>query len=201
MPSMPLIDVWLVHRARAGNRRSFEKLYDRHVTRIYNLLRRLTGDATVTEDLTQETFIAAYGSLGSWRGQGAFSTWLCGIAVRQYCQHRRCTRDEEPLTDDTLPYDDTTSDPFAHSEGARVLQALETAIAALPILYREAFTLTYVEEFSYKEVAAFLDIPVGTVQSRLNKAKTLLRAHLTPLLADEETVAPTLRPKGDLHVL
>lgn len=201
MPSMPFIDRWLVHRARAGDRRSFEKLYDRHVVRIFNLLRRLTGDAALTEDLTQETFLAAYGSLEAWRGQGAFTSWLCGIAIRLYRQHRRRARDDEPLLDDTVPYDDSTTDPFAQCEGVRVLHVLEGAIAALPDPYREAFTLTYVEEFSYKEVAAFLEIPVGTVQSRLNKAKSLLRAYLTPLLASEENTPTALPGKEDYRVL
>lgn len=202
---MPLLDRWLVRRACAGDTRSFEKIYERHAARIYNLLRRLTGGDTATaEDLAQETFLAAYRSLASWRGEGALATWLCGIAVRVYRQHQRQSHDKDTeALSDTLPADDDASDPLAHCQRVEVLRHLESGIAALPTLYREAFVLAYVEGFAYKEVASLLGIPVGTVQSRLNKAKALLRLYLTPLLTDTETTpaTPPAQPKkANYHV-
>lgn len=207
---MPLLDRWLVRRACAGETRAFEKLYARHVSRIYNLLRRLTGgDEATAEDLAQETFLAAYRSLTAWRGEGALSTWLCGIAVRLYRQHCRADRSTEELSE-TLPAENDSSDPLAHCHRNQVLRHLETGIAALPDLYREAFVLAYVEGFAYKEVAMLLSVPVGTVQSRLNTAKKLLRLHLTPLLTDSEPASPApsqpaklpaSSKKADSHVL
>ncbi|MBC8135201.1 MAG: sigma-70 family RNA polymerase sigma factor, partial [Fibrella sp.] len=169
---MPLLDTWLVHRARAGDTRSFEKIYHRHGSRVYSLLRRLTGgDESTAEDLTQETFLAAYRSLAAWRGDGSLTTWLCGIAIRLYRQHHRGTQEDDPL-DDALPTCDDDSNPLARCERAQVGRELEVAIASLPTICRETFVLTYVEGFAYKEVASHLGIPIGTVQSRLNKAKT-----------------------------
>src|SRR5688500_2352381 len=89
----------LVRRCLAGEREAFDRLYDRHAARVFHLLRRLTANEAEAEDLTQETFIAAYQALSSWRGQGAFGTWLCGIAFRRYAdaQRRQSRTETEPL--------------------------------------------------------------------------------------------------------
>src|SRR5436190_10561594 len=95
-------DRQLVRRSLSGDRRAFDLLYHGHVTRVFHFLRRLTGEAAEAEDLTQETFLAAYRSLASWRGEGGFGTWLCGIAFRQYAGARRHRRLEtEPLDEST----------------------------------------------------------------------------------------------------
>ena len=108
---MPVPDFWLVRRARSGDPAAFGVLYDRHAPRVYGLLRRLSGDATASEDLTQETFLSAYRSLNAWRGAGAFSSWLCGIAVRCYRNANRRRIPEDEL-DETAPAD-SGSDPLA----------------------------------------------------------------------------------------
>src|SRR5579862_9780373 len=101
---MPLPDFWLVRRARGGDNAAFGALYDHHAPRVYNLLRRMCKNMSAAEDLTQETFLAAYRSLSDWRGKGAFGTWLCGIAIRLYCNNRRRQggQDEEVL-DEGVP--------------------------------------------------------------------------------------------------
>jgi len=88
---MPFItDLWYTHRARAGDRKAFDALFHRHSPRVYNLLRRLGAAPDEAEDLSQDTFVTAFGSLPSWRASGALSTWLCGIAVNKYrAAHRR----------------------------------------------------------------------------------------------------------------
>jgi len=179
---MPVPDFWLVRRTRSGDPAAFGVLYDRHAPRVYGLLRRLSGDATASEDLTQETFLSAYQSLNAWRGVGAFSSWLCGIAVRHYRNASRRRLPEDEL-DETEPAD-SGSDPLARCTALEAKDALEDAIRELPDACREAFVLVYVEEFAYKEAAHLLDVPVGTVQSRLNRAKRLLRASLASLLPD-----------------
>src|SRR5690242_9407015 len=95
-------DRQLVRRSLAGEREAFDRLYDRHAARVYHFLRRLTGNETEAEDLAQEAFLAAYASLASWRGEGAFGTWLCGIAFRQYAAGRRrmARTPTEPLDED-----------------------------------------------------------------------------------------------------
>lgn len=188
---MPVPDFWLVRRTRSGDPAAFGVLYDRHAPRVYSLLRRLSGDATASEDLTQETFLSAYQSLSAWRGAGAFSSWLCGIAVRHYRNENRRRVPEDEL--DEMAPADSGSDPLAHCTAREAKDALEDAIRELPDSCREAFVLVYVEEFAYKEAARLLDVPVGTVQSRLHRAKRLLQARLAFLLPNapnEGTPAP-----------
>ena len=202
---MPFTDLWLVYRVRTGHRAEFDTLYSRHASRVYNFLRRLCADATLAEDLTQDTFLAAYQSLTTWNRRGAFSTWLCGIAVN--CYRLRCRQPLREEHDDALDENSPAppqTDPLTQYTEQESLRLLEKAIHQLPDACREAFVLVYVEEFPYKEAAALLDIPVGTLQSRLNRAKNLLHKRLSgEEIINTSPVAPlNLTPKGDnLHVL
>ena len=192
---MPVPDFWLVRRTCSGDKAAFGTLYDRHRhgPRVYNLLRRLSGNTTAAEDLTQETFLAAYKSLSAWRGAGAFSSWLCGIAVRRYRSTNKRAIDEAELEESATA--DDTSDPLTRFLALETKHDLEQAIQELPLPCREAFVLVYVEDFSYKAAAKLLEIPVGTVQSRLNRAKRLLQIPLAHLVAETPT------PKGTVtHV-
>jgi RNA polymerase sigma-70 factor (ECF subfamily) len=193
-------DRWLVRRTLAGDRDAFGRLYDRHAPRVFHLLRRLMGSAAEAEDLTQDTFLAAYQALSAWRGEGAFSTYLCGIAFRQYGSVRRRSLTTEPL-EETLPTFDSHADPLAHCTRREAEEAVDAAIAALPPLSREVFVLIRVEELTYKEAAALLDVPVGTVQSRLWRATQLLQAELTPLLRGHESPAIHCPKEGADHAV
>lgn len=186
-------DGQLIARGRAGDRAALGTLYDRHSTRVYGLLFRLTGNAAEAEDLAQETFLSAFRSLADWRGEGAFSTWLCGIACRLHAdfQRRKGRRLTEPLD----------ADVPAHSEGADPLQLcarretqaeIEQAIAALPAGFREVFVLVKVEGFSYREAATLLQLPLGTVQSRLWRAVALLQSALRELDPARSPAEPVL---------
>jgi RNA polymerase sigma-70 factor (ECF subfamily) len=179
-------DRQLVRRSRAGDRSAFGALYDRHAARVFHLLRRLTGNVAEAEDLTQETFLAAYGALDSWRGEGAFATWLCGIAFRQYAGHRRrqARQETESLDDEPMLLIAPDADPLAHYERQEQEARIEAAIAALPPLCREVFVLVKVEGLPYREAALWLGVPLGTVQSRLFKAVSLLRAALVSSVED-----------------
>ena len=181
---MPLPDFWLVQRARAGDKAAFGALYDRYGPRVYNLLRRLCADSPQAEDLTQGTFLAAYSSLAGWRGRGSLGSWLCGIAVRLYRNSRRSQGPDQGELDETVAAG-AESDPLAACTAAEARSLLERVVADLPDSCREAFVLVYVESFSYKEVASLLDVPVGTVQSRLNRAKLLLRVKLAAWFDEE----------------
>ncbi|MES2465151.1 MAG: sigma-70 family RNA polymerase sigma factor, partial [Armatimonadota bacterium] len=171
MPFIP--DLWYTHRARAGDRKSFDALFRRHSLRVYNLLRRLGAAPDEAEDLSQETFVTAFGSLASWRESGAFATWLCGIAVNKYRAGRRASGRPD-FADDENAYENAPAppgdDPLAHLTREETGRQLQAAIAALPDGCREAFVLVYTEEFAYRDAARLLDIPTGTLQSRLNRA-------------------------------
>lgn len=198
---MPLItDLWYAHRARAGDKQAFDALFDRHAPRIYNLLRRLGASVSEAEDLCQETFIEAFHALPSWREASKLSTWLCGIAVNRHRSHRRAAGREpaeEPL-DDSVPAT-FESDPFVRLSRSEATMALQTAIAELPEHCRESFVLVYVEQFSYKDTAQLLGVPVGTIQSRLNRAKQLLHVALSQTILPESNESPV--KGGNIHVL
>lgn len=191
---MPNDDRQLVRRCLAGERDAFGALYDRHAARVFHLLRRLTGNPAEAEDLTQETFLAAYGALASWRGEGAFGTWLCGIAFRQYAQarRRRAQQETEPLEAEAeliAP----EADPLTYCTRQESERRIEMAIAALPPLCREAFVLVKVEGLSYREAAEWLGVPLGTVQSRLWRAVCALRKALALVVeGDGEPAAEPL---------
>ncbi len=165
---------------------------------MLGLLRKLTGNVTEAEDLTQETFLAAYHALGSWRGEGKLGTWLCGIAFRLYANRRRreLGRETEPLDEEcvlTAP----DSDPLLACTRREAEQAIEAAIAALPPLCREVFVLVKMEGLSYREVAEWLQVPLGTVQSRLWRAVQLLQRALSDLKPSDPNRSDTHR--SDAH--
>ena len=180
---MLLSDYQLTRRTLEGENAAFGVLYDRHSTRVYALLCRLTGNPTEAEDLTQEAFLAAYHALASWRKEGQFGTWLCGIAFRLYAKLRRSEVGRE-----TLPLDEECdlvapdSDPLLACTRRESQEAIEAAIAALPPMCREVFVLVKVEGLSYREAAEWLSVPLGTVQSRLWRAVRLLQVALSGLM-------------------
>lgn len=180
---MSLSEIWLVRRSRSGDSAAFGELYRRHAPRVYNLLRRLGQSEADAEDLTQETFLAAYRNLPSWRAAGTLSAWLCGIAVgcARSARRKAATGGPSPheIAEDDVADTHPLSDPFASVSASETQRLLMAAIETLPTASREAFVLVYVEEFQYHEAAQMLGIPIGTVQSRLNRAKRLLHERLT----------------------
>jgi RNA polymerase sigma-70 factor, ECF subfamily len=194
-------DRHLVRRCLAGEQRAFDTLYDRHAGRVFHLLRRLTANEAEAEDLTQETFLAAYRALGSWRGDGAFGTWLCGIGFRLYANARRRARPEEALPDDETGLAAPDADPLAHCLRQEQEQRIEQAIAALPPLFREVFVLVQVEGLSCREAARWLDVPLGTARWRLWRAVCLLQAALAELRPEGEAnpAAPGRTPRKGRH--
>jgi RNA polymerase sigma-70 factor (ECF subfamily) len=186
-------DRQLVRRCLDGERAAFDALYDRHAARVFHLLRRMTQNEAEAEDLAQETFLTAYRRLSAWRGDAAFGTWLCGIAVRLYADaRRRAPRETEPLDEESFSAA-PDADPLAHCLRHEKQQRIEDAIATLPPLSREVFLLVTVEGLSYREAAAWLDVPIGTIKSRLWRAVCGLQSRLIDLgrPAGEEAPVPT----------
>jgi RNA polymerase sigma factor (sigma-70 family) len=127
-------------------------------------------------------FLTAYRSLASWRGEGAFGTWLCGIAVRLYANARRRAHPTTELLDEESGLAAPDADPLAHCLRQEQEKRIEQAIALLPPLYREIFVLVQVEGLSCREAARWLDVPLGTARWRLWRATCLLQAALVDLL-------------------
>ncbi len=187
-------EAWIIRKARSGDHAAFARLYDRHAPLVYRVLYRLTRSTTAAEDLTQETFLAAYQSLPDWRGEGKFSTYLCGIAFRRYATSQRRVVPTEDL-DDSIPTANPQHDPLAALSHREAERAIERAIADLPDVCREVYVLVRVEGISYKETAMILEVPVGTVQSRLWRATRFLQAALAPLLYESDTCHAPQSPR------
>lgn len=178
----------LVARATAGDHEAFAGLVERHHPRILALLERLSGCAEQARDLAQETFVSAYRHLASFRHDSRFSTWLHSIACNHAAAAARRRRPVVPL--DPPGRDGTTS---WHEPEARV-PPVETRLvqeelrgrvrAALDRLddrYRQVVVLSDMQGATYEEIAETLDVPIGTVRSRLHRG----RMHLRALLASE----------------
>lgn len=182
----------LVRRCLDGQSEAFGLLYDGHGPRVYQFLRRLTGNDAAAQDLVQETFLAAYRSLAEWRGQGALGTWFCGIAFRLYrnAVRRDARHPSEPLEDqEALPAPE--GDPLRHLVRRELQDRLEAAFGELPPAYRDVFILVKVEGLSYREAAGWLGVPLGTVQSRLWRAVCRLQVLLKDLQPE-----PSAKPAG-----
>ena len=185
-------DPQLVRRCLQGRPDAFAMLYDRHAPRVFRLLRQLTGNASEAEDLTQETFLAAYQGLANWRSEGEFGTWLCGIAYRRYANACRSRDVDTDLLDAHEEIAAPDSDPLLHCTSIERERRLEQTICRLPTACREVFVLVKVEGLAYREAALLLEVPIGTVQSRLWRAVRLLQAALAeeyPSNARQQTAA------------
>ena len=150
--------------------KSFDALYEAYGARIYRFCYRLCGDKTDAEDLTQEVFVAAWQSLPRFAGRATVQTWLYRIALYRW-NRIRATRPPDTVT--LLDNDACT----CGSPLSRMM--LDEAIDSLPPDMREAFLLVKVEQLSHREAAAVLQIPVGTVQSRVFAAVQRLRSLLS----------------------
>lgn len=179
-----VIDHDLVVRAMAGERDAFASLVERHHARILAMLERLSGCAEQARDLAQETFVSAYRHLASFRHDSRFSTWLHAIACNQAATAARRRR---PVASLDAPGRDggAAHEPYAPllHVGARLEQAelrtrVKAALAQLDERYRKVVVLSDMQGESYEEIATALDIPIGTVRSRLHRGRTQLRSLL-----------------------
>jgi RNA polymerase sigma-70 factor (ECF subfamily) len=183
----PEADLALVARAVAGSDEAFRSLVERHQGRIVAVLHRLCGCPEQALDLAQETFLAAYRHLGSFRHDSRFSTWLHAIAVNQA---RSAARRRRPVASlDAAASDGRPQIPEPAAHGPTISAGLEQAELALRIAaaldrlddrYREVVVLADMHDSSYEEIAAALEIPLGTVRSRLHRGRMELRAILAP---------------------
>ena len=195
---VPDTDFQLVERTVAGDQRAFELLVIKYQRRIERLIGRMVRDTDLVQDIAQETFIRAYRALHQFRGEAQFYTWLYRIAVntakkalmdmkRNPVIYEGALRggDEEDETsrlERELITDETPETVLAAQE---IAQTVNAAMAALPEDLRQAVTLREIEGLSYEEIASAMACPIGTVRSRIFRAREAISARVRPLLENQ----------------
>ncbi len=190
------IDLQLVERVRAGDQRAFGLLVEKYRRKLTRLLSRMVRDADEIEDIAQETFIKAYRALPQFRGDAAFYTWLYRIAVntaKNYLAARgrsMRTVSDQAINDDDEPDErlmaQDISTPETELLSKQVAIAVNQAVDALPEELRQAITLREIEGMSYEEIAEYMACPIGTVRSRIFRAREAIAVKLRPLLGTPE---------------
>jgi RNA polymerase sigma-70 factor (ECF subfamily) len=175
----------LIQRVLAGDETAFERLVERYYPRIDRLAQQIVRHPMTAEDITQEVFLRAYRSLPRFRGEASFYSWLYRITINLCLNHLR--RQANRLSPAEEPDDLATpaADPSALLETQELERLVRRAIDALPPHYRVAVILRDLEGLSYEEIADILGIPLGTVKSRINFGKRLLKEKLRAILGDD----------------
>jgi RNA polymerase sigma-70 factor (ECF subfamily) len=170
----------LITQAQQGDRRAFGELVRRHRKGAVNVVYRMCGDANLAEDAAQEAFIRAWQHLPSYRPRSPFRNWVYRIATNAALDLLR--RERETVDVDTLSLASSDKGPEAMVERGERGKRVQQAVLALPPASRAVLVLREYEGLSYREIADTLDIPIGTVMSRLNYARHRLRESLAPYL-------------------
>ena len=198
-PSSADTDLMLVERTVAGDQKAFELLVIKYQRRIERLIGRMVRDVDLVEDIAQETFIRAYRALAQFRGDAQFYTWLYRIAVntakkalmdlkRDPLVSESALRgggddeDETSAVENELTSSETPETVLAAKE---IAAAVNAAMEALPEELRQAVTLREIEGLSYEEIAEFMNCPIGTVRSRIFRAREAISAKVRPMLENQ----------------
>ena len=192
-------DALLVARVKQGDVRAFEMLVVKYQRRIERLIGRMVRDSDLVQDIAQETFIRAYRALPNFRGESAFYTWLYRIAVNS-AKKALSDMKRDPLVlessrapneegDETSRLENELSDgetPEGVLASKEIAAAVNSAIDALSEDLRQAITLREIEGLSYEEIAEVMNCPIGTVRSRIFRAREAIAQRLKPLLDVED---------------
>jgi RNA polymerase sigma-70 factor (ECF subfamily) len=186
------VDQLLVERAQRGDKRAFELLVEKYQRKLARLVSRLVRDPGEAEDVTQEAFIKAYRALPSFRGDSAFYTWLYRIGINTAKNYLVATGRRAPTSTEV---DAEEAEGFESGEQLRDINTPESlllskeiattvnaAIESLPEELRSAIQLRELEGMSYEEIAKLMDCPIGTVRSRIFRAREAIAEKLKPLL-------------------
>jgi RNA polymerase sigma-70 factor, ECF subfamily len=179
----------LIRAARAGDAVAFDRLVDAHYRSVYNTAYRMLGSPSPAADATQTTFLRVYEALSSFRGDASFSTWLYRITMN-ICLDELRRRKNQPLslTDEDDEGDpaserdmpDLSNEPAGTAEQRELQTIVHEAIGRLSEDFRTVIVLYDIRGLSYQEISEALDIPLGTVKSRLNRARLALRDEMEP---------------------
>ena len=186
------VDQLLVERAQGGDQGAFDQLVNKYQRKLGRLLSRYIRDSAEVEDVSQEAFIKAYRALPSFRGDSAFYTWLYRIGIntaKNYLvsQGRRAPTSTEYDADEAEGFEDATllrdiNTPESLLMSKQIGQTVNSAMDALPEELRTAIVLREIEGLSYEEIAGIMDCPIGTVRSRIFRAREAVALKLRPLL-------------------
>ena len=192
-------DAPLIERIKKGDVRAFEMLVVKYQRRIERLIGRMVRDVDLVPDIAQETFVRAYRAIGQFRGDSAFYTWLYRVAVNTtkkalvdlkrdpiVTESALAGRDDD---DETSRVENELSDgetPDAVLASKEIAAAVNSAIEGLSDDLRQAITLREIEGLSYEEIAELMNCPIGTVRSRIFRAREAIAARLRPLLDTRE---------------
>ena len=185
-------DQLLVERVQAGERQAFDLLVAKYQRRLMRLVSRIVHDPAEAEDVVQETFINAYRAIRHFRGDSAFYTWLYRIGINTA---KNCLASQSRRTPTSTENDAEQAEVFDSGEQLRDINTPESVLAsqqiahtvnaamdALPLDLRTAIVLREIEGLSYEEIADIMSCPVGTVRSRIFRARELIAQKLRPLL-------------------
>jgi RNA polymerase sigma-70 factor (ECF subfamily) len=192
-------DEQLMLRVGQGDKGAFDEIVRRYTSRMVNLAYQIVGDREMAQDIAQETFLRAYKSASRYREISKFSTWLYTIAInlcrnelrrrkfRMYSLEGMAEREDE----DKLRIDiaDESMKPDRDLERKEIGRIVREAVAMLPEKFRTPLVLRDIQDLTYEEIGGILDLPEGTVKSRINRARQRVKEILTPLFehTDEET--------------
>ena len=186
------IDRQLVARAQAGDKRAFELLVEKYQRKLARLLSRFIRDPAEVEDVTQEAFIKAYRALPAFRGDSAFYTWLYRIGINTAKNYlmamgRRAPTSTEIEAEDAEGFEEgeqlrDINTPESALLTSEIAQTVNATIEQLPEELRTAIQLREIEGMSYEDIAKVMDCPIGTVRSRIFRAREAIAGQLRPLL-------------------
>ena len=194
--NVPDADAPLIERVKQGDVKAFEMLVVKYQRRIQRLIARMVRDVDLVPDIAQETFIRAYRALPNFRGDSAFYTWLYRIAVNTakkalmdlkrdplVTESARASRDDDDDNTSRLENELASGEtPDSVLAAKQIASAVNFAIEALSDDLRQAITLREIEGLSYEEIAELMNCPIGTVRSRIFRAREAIALRLRPLL-------------------
>lgn len=203
-----LRDEELIVRVQQGQRRAFDEIVRRYKGRLHSFILRMVHDPVEAEELTQDTLIRVYIHADKYREIARLSTWIFTIAtnlVRNRIRQRR--REPSWLSlnpapeDDEIPLDppDPVADPSREVERRELGRLISLATSRIPEKYRVPFLLREVEQLSYEEIQQVTGLKLGTVRSRINRARARFRRHIKPLLRNETLLAELERLEARLE--
>lgn len=186
------VDQQLVERVQRGDKQAFDLLVSKYQRKLGRLVSRFIRDPAEAEDVTQDAFIKAYRALPSFRGESAFYTWLYRIGINTAKNHLLANKRRAPTS---TPFDTEEAETFEEAGllhevstpenelmSKQVVDVVQASLQQLPEDLRSALTLREIEGLSYEEIASVMNCPVGTVRSRIFRAREAVAENLRPLL-------------------
>lgn len=182
MVSEAISDAECVRKLQRGETDAFETLIRRHQKTIFNLVYRMLGDYDEAAEISQEAFLSAYRAIGNFRGEANFSTWLYRIALNHATTRRKSLNTHQQRSvpiENTEPASDPHPGPAESMEKKEIRQHVQQALNRLDPEDAAVILLRDLQDVPYEEVARVLEIPIGTVKSRLHRARQALKSELT----------------------